>query len=318
MNLWRIASNILPTKVVTSAFNSSADIMCSLCNTSPESITHLFWECSLARVLWYGCKWCIRTEFIQVTSAIQLIETLIIPPNCFNLEKVEVEQFIVIGAIIFDQLWKIRNAKIHEANDADAAIINQQIHSHFKEFWAGRKPKSKTLPSFVHQPIKTTWAAPSLGTIQVNCDAAIGPNFSSIAVVAQDWRGNLVLALFKKAKTTIPLQAEVEAILLAIQLVGDSFWPLVIFESDSLICINALRGESLNYSWRISGCISRILLYSDTNPSWSFSWTKRETNVAPHMLARWSLRNKPWGPVFFGSGPRCFLDVYYSDQSHLN
>ncbi len=121
-----------------------------------------------------------------MTSAIQLIETLIILPDCFNLEKTKVEQFIVMGAIIFDQLWKIRNAKIHEAKDADAAIINQQIYSRFKEYWAGRKLKSETLPSFVHQPIKTSWAAPTLGTIKVNSDAAIGPNFSSIAVVARD------------------------------------------------------------------------------------------------------------------------------------
>ena len=131
------------------------------------------------------------------------------------------EQFIIMGAIIFDQLWKIRNAKIHEAKDADVAIINQQIYSCFKEYWAGRKLKSKTLPSFVHQPIKTSWAAPTLGTIKVNSDVAIGPNFSSIAVVARGWRRNLVLALSKKAKTTIPLQAE--AILWAIQLAGDSF-----------------------------------------------------------------------------------------------
>ena len=209
-----------------------------------------------------------------MTSAIQLIETLITPPDCFKLEIVEVEQFIIMGAIIFDQLWKIRNAKIHEAKDADVAIINQQIYSCFKEYWAGRKLKSKTLPSFVHQPIKTSWAAPTLGTIKVNSDVAIGPNFSSIAVVARDWRRNLVLALSKKAKTTIPLQAEAEAILWEIQLAGNNCWPLVIFESDSLICIDALRGKSLNYSWRIFGCISCILLYSETNPGWSFSWTK--------------------------------------------
>ena len=118
--------------------------------------------------------------------------------------------------------------------------------------------------------------------------------------------------------TTIPLQAEAKAILWAIQLAGDNCWPSLIFESDYLICIVALHGKSLNYSWRISGCISRILLYSENNPGWSFSWTKREANVAPHMLDRWSIRNKLWEPVFFGSGPHCFLDVCCSDQSHLS
>lgn len=46
----------------------------------------------------------------------------------------------------------------------------------------------------------------------MKCDAAVGVSTASIAIVARDWRGIVVLALSKKVNTTIPLQAKVAAI----------------------------------------------------------------------------------------------------------
>uniref|UniRef100_A0A2N9IIA7 Reverse transcriptase zinc-binding domain-containing protein n=1 Tax=Fagus sylvatica TaxID=28930 RepID=A0A2N9IIA7_FAGSY len=58
------------------------------------------------------------------------------------------------------------------------------------------------------------WNRPRQGCIKFNWDAAIGKTCSCIAVVARDWRGEVVLAISKKTNTTIPLQAEAEALLL--------------------------------------------------------------------------------------------------------
>ncbi len=49
------------------------------------------------------------------------------------------------------------------------------------------------------------WSPPTLGFIKINCDAAVGKDFSSIAVVARDWRGTVVLARSKMVNTIIPL-----------------------------------------------------------------------------------------------------------------
>ena len=56
MHLWRIASNLLPSKAGMSTFTPTLDTTCCLCENSPETITHLLWECSLARALWFGSK----------------------------------------------------------------------------------------------------------------------------------------------------------------------------------------------------------------------------------------------------------------------
>ena len=72
-----------------------------------------------------------------------------------------------------------------------------------------------------HTKILSPWLVPLPGTLKFNCDAVVGLSFSSITVVARDWRGKVVLALSKKVNTTIPLKAEAEAIFWATSIVAD-------------------------------------------------------------------------------------------------
>ena len=55
------------------------------------------------------------------------------------------------------------------------------------------------------------WACPNHGVIKINCDAAVGLDKSFIAIVARDWRGELVFAYTKQVETNVPVQAEAEA-----------------------------------------------------------------------------------------------------------
>jgi hypothetical protein len=76
---------------------------------------------------------------------------------------------------------------------------------------------------------------PPSGCLKFNYDAAVGPSFSSIALVARDWRGKVVLALSKKAYTMNPLQAKAEAILWGINVAISKSVDLAWFESDSKV-----------------------------------------------------------------------------------
>lgn len=71
MHLWRIASNLLPTKVALAKINPSADNSCPLCAQFQETSLHLFWQCSLARALWYYTAWCIRVDMFQFNDITQ-------------------------------------------------------------------------------------------------------------------------------------------------------------------------------------------------------------------------------------------------------
>ena len=56
------------------------------------------------------------------------------------------------------------------------------------------------------------WLVPFHNSLKLNCDAAVGENFSCIAVVARDWKGKLMFACPKRVNTNVPVQAEANAI----------------------------------------------------------------------------------------------------------
>uniref|UniRef100_A0A2N9HFT5 Reverse transcriptase domain-containing protein n=1 Tax=Fagus sylvatica TaxID=28930 RepID=A0A2N9HFT5_FAGSY len=64
MLLWRIASGVLPTWDSISRFVPNLANLCPLCGCVPNFVVHLFWECSLARALWFDSL-DIKTEFFQ-------------------------------------------------------------------------------------------------------------------------------------------------------------------------------------------------------------------------------------------------------------
>ena len=61
-------------------------------------------------------------------------------------------------------------------------------------------------------PFAQTWIPPLGLSFKINVDAAVGPCFSFIYVVARDRRGELVFTGTMKVNTTLLLQAEAEAI----------------------------------------------------------------------------------------------------------
>jgi hypothetical protein len=154
---------------------------------------------------------------------------------CADLVNVlDVDSFIFKGVLILDLLWKARNNKVHGESFLEA----RKLMLDFGRVWSEHSAihKSPGLNNGVdHEAIK--WEQPNDGVFKINCNVVAGLNFSSIAVVARDWRGNLVFAFSKKVNTIIPLQAEAEAIVWAGHLAISYGFSVVIIESDCKKCV---------------------------------------------------------------------------------
>ena len=138
MHLWRIASELIPTKVSRGSFVMNRENLCPLCSHHEESIIHLFWECAYARAIWFGSLFCIRTDYIFLDSSSSLIELLLAPPPGLCPYIDAKNQFVLIGAIILDQIWKVRNLKVHNEKDPDMVRALRDINNHCREFRALR------------------------------------------------------------------------------------------------------------------------------------------------------------------------------------
>ncbi|XP_030974728.1 uncharacterized protein LOC115994650 [Quercus lobata] len=233
MLLWRIATNVLPSKEVISRFNENIDSCCSLCGLTTESSLHLFTICAIAKAVWFQSQWGLRMEEIGFESTSDFIGFLISPPFVDNLNPCQREEFLLFGAILCDVIWKLRNSFIF-----DSAVPNLEgVLSRIFSLFAEHKNSKASSTSHLASPSPQGWFPPSRLDIKINVDAAVGPRFSDIAVVVRDWRGELVFAGSMKVNTTLPLQVEAEAVRWAISLVpaldGDS----VLVESDSQVVV---------------------------------------------------------------------------------
>uniref|UniRef100_A0A2N9G7C7 Reverse transcriptase domain-containing protein n=1 Tax=Fagus sylvatica TaxID=28930 RepID=A0A2N9G7C7_FAGSY len=306
MLLWRIAVGALPTRDSLSRFLTNFDNSCPLCNSFCESVVHVFWQCELARALWFGiCG--IRTEHFHLASAANLVEVIVFPLD----DLVFPDYFLLQGTLILDLVWKARNSKVYDEGTVEVG----EIMNNFRRLWSDHCSilrASGTSSSLSNG--NEGWVRPNFGIIKINCDAAVGPRFSSIAVVARDWRGKLVFAFSKKVETILPLQAEAEAIIWAGQLAIAHDLSKVIVESDCKICVEAVNRIG-SCPWLIK---SGMLIFVDLMSGlswWNLCWVRRVANRAPHDLAKWSLQYMSWGPLNFCTGPQSFVSICNEDLS---
>ena len=81
---------------------------------------------------------------------------------------------------------------------------------------------------------------PSRFAVKLNVAAAVGSKFSSIDMIARDWRWELVFSCSHKSNTVLPLQAEAEEIKMALSLVPKIEVESIPIEADSKIYHEAL------------------------------------------------------------------------------
>ena len=223
MVLWRVAANCLPTKDKRLRYDANADTICHLCNSGQESTIHLFIDCPLARALWFSSQWGIRIDNCERSTPAKFIHFLLVPP--FHEAR---EDLLLFGALLCDLIWRLRNEALFEGRAASYEDLKAKIVRLFAEHH-----KVRSSPQIRGNCVQAKWVKPELGSIKLNVDAVVGTYHSVVAVIARDWRGELVFACSKKVNTTLPLQAEVEAILWALQLAEPLISAPILVEGDS-------------------------------------------------------------------------------------
>ena len=106
MLLWRIVANLLPTKEVISRFNESMDLCCPLCSLAVETTLHLFMVCPFSKSLLFQSQRGLRMEVLNFESPLEFVNFLLSPNFANNLLPSQRDDFLLLGAILYDVIWK--------------------------------------------------------------------------------------------------------------------------------------------------------------------------------------------------------------------
>ncbi|KAL0014289.1 hypothetical protein SO802_001358 [Lithocarpus litseifolius] len=78
--LWRLGSNVLPTKENILRWLDIPDTLYVLCKKELESLHHLFFKCNIARDLWFAACWGFKVEHSLTTSPEFFTNLVLNPP----------------------------------------------------------------------------------------------------------------------------------------------------------------------------------------------------------------------------------------------
>ncbi|GKD65499.1 reverse transcriptase [Tanacetum coccineum] len=187
-------------------------------------------------------------------------------------------------------LWTRRNKHFHgqaKRREVDVEVLAKRLLLDYfnvnKKEIARRRGTPQTSP-------RDVWVKPQVNQIKFNCDAAWQKESGTLGMgfVARNCNGEVLLSGARSEfYANSPLEAKAKAIWWAIQHARNRCYPEVVFESDSLTLVHALRNQSIPL--KIAATFSDILSKSLAFGTCDWSFVKREGNMVAHSMARWAL-----------------------------
>ena len=283
--VWRIASGILPTKSNLAVRIDIRDTTCTLCGEGEETIDHLFFTCPVARAIWFGGCWAIRSDLITLNSCQEIAKLICEPPMVADIVHSTLKDLTVQTSIQFaltlDSIWNLRNKVFH--NGIQINIISTVKALEVRIFEHLNSLKKSDNPNGANN---SQWEAPIDSAIKINVDAALNSEAACIAAVARNHSGNIIRVWAKKINFLDPAIAEAAAINWALNLAIEEGFERVIVESDAKNCIDELSCSPEASSWRFNSLSSHSLELVSHFQSCYFHWVRRNANQTAHALAK--------------------------------
>ncbi|XP_057792980.1 uncharacterized protein LOC131009580 [Salvia miltiorrhiza] len=263
---WRVIHGRLPTMDILIRQGLVAPNCCYLCLDSAESISHIFWNCPKVKLIWREfLVWFDKEDFLDCLDIHSFL--VMAWSTTFSSQLLTYWKAGVISLIW--KIWDSRNSKIFDNMNFDAQRVLIFVKSFFKEIEINFHHTGSTDSSWsdylttrrlgIQQRVKPPprmievyWWPPTHNWMKVNTDgSAMGaPGVIAAGGVFRDnWA--MVRGCFHiKGGVGFAFEAELLAIITAINLAHDRNWLRLWIESDSMYVVRLLDSRSSDVPWR--------------------------------------------------------------------
>ncbi|XP_057803038.1 uncharacterized protein LOC131018330 [Salvia miltiorrhiza] len=261
---WRVIHGRLPTMDILIRQGLITPNICHLCLSSAESISHTFWSCPKVNLIWREfLLWFDKEDLIDCLD----IHSFLVLAWSTNFSS-QLRTFWKAGIIsLIWKIWDVRNSKIFENINFDSQRVLVFVKSFFKEIetnfhnidstdssWSdylitrklGIMQRAKPPPRM----IEVHWWPPTNNWMKVNTDgSALGaPGLIATGGVFY-WA--VVRGCFHiKGGVGFAFEAELLAVITAINLAHERNWLNLWIEADSMYVVRLLETRSSDVPWR--------------------------------------------------------------------
>lgn len=217
------------------------EVCCVLCGSAEETSHHLLIECLVSRIIWSSFPWALDICIFSNQPLSSWLQSIIDPFLIPGLPSDAFLHFQLYALNTWDLLWWSRNQIVH--NEAVLDILSlvarkSKVSEDHLAAWARRGEITEI----------ACWSPPSLGQIKVNFDVALRAGFFVGAAVLHDHQGRVVGAKVQQSSVVGPLEGEVFATSLGLEVAQALGFQDVIMEGYSLLAVEALS-TSIPCEW---------------------------------------------------------------------
>jgi hypothetical protein len=272
--LWKIAWDIIPTKSRLNHFLnfSPFDLLCPLCKSETDSLSHLFFRCVFSRVAWRSSFWPLNSLVWDNLSPSQWIEGILSPHSSFGIPLADSHLFQIFASVLCDLIWFNRNKALHDGLTPNVLVLANSIKKTALDHHNAWRASSS--------PVKEKWSPPAAGSYKINFDTAIRDHLSAQATVCRDSNGKIIKAVSQINPPCDPNYGEALAALLASSLASKLNLQNFTIEGDSQVVIMALQNPSIVQDWKIDASFQTPSPFCQHPPlGWLGKFTEVQTSV---------------------------------------
>ncbi|XP_042944551.1 uncharacterized protein LOC122278428 [Carya illinoinensis] len=184
-------------------------------------------------------------------------------------------------------IWTRRNEVVH---GKEFRHPNSIIHKAQDDLTCYKMVKHNPLNGRVAKPTRRlqSWTTPPEGLYKLNWDVAINQPLNQIGIgaIIRDYNGQVFGTIRARRNLNLfPFTVEAYAMMMAVIFCKEASFHSVLFEGDSLKVVE--RMQKTVKDWSQGGLIiedTKLVLQDFVN--WKFCHTKRDSNMATHLLAK--------------------------------
>jgi len=110
-------------RISHSISSSHSDTSCSLSSFPINSLSHLFFTCPIARVVWHQFFWPLN-----VTNMTYWLLIILNPHRLIGIPHAEAHMFQIFAVVACDYLWFTKNKAHHEGLIPNDLVISSTIN----------------------------------------------------------------------------------------------------------------------------------------------------------------------------------------------